>query len=299
MRVLVTGATGFIGQALVPRLVNRADTAVSILVIDSPTGPLPPTLAAFRPQLNVVYGDLRNFNLTARALRECEPDAVINLAAVGATDPFLPVDTAVRNNLTGTLNLLRACFEKNRSVRQFITARTPGERTAMNHYAASKAAAWVFCQMYGRTRGWPIHGAMIFQAYGPDQPENALVPAAMAAACTGQDFPMTAGTQRRDWIYVNDVAAGLTALLDKNLPPDTTVELGTGTATSVADVVAEIYQIVGGSGRPRPGLLPSRPGEVPAQIANAAQTQALIGWRAQTTLTDGLQRTVQRMKDEE
>ena len=53
---------------------------------------------------------------------------------------------------------------------RLIISRTPGEYSAMNPYAASKAAAWQFCRMYARTQGWPIVGAALFQVYGPGQP---------------------------------------------------------------------------------------------------------------------------------
>ncbi|HID54013.1 MAG TPA: NAD(P)-dependent oxidoreductase, partial [Anaerolineae bacterium] len=170
-RILVTGATGFIGQALVPFLAARRDTAVTILIREAYSQPdlhpLPASLQAIRPRIHVVYADLRNFRQTVQAVREAKPTRVIHLAARGATDPFLGLDTALRHNLYGTLNLVRACFEKTQTTRQFITARTPGELSSMNVYAASKAAAWNFCEMYGRTQQWPVHAAMIFQAYGP------------------------------------------------------------------------------------------------------------------------------------
>jgi nucleoside-diphosphate-sugar epimerase len=304
MHVLVTGGTGFIGRFLVPQLLNRsfaepveatrkpavaACTELTLLLRETySVQPLPFPLNHLRPHFNVVYADLRNFNLTVRAVREATPDAVIHLAAAGATEPFLPVETAVRHNLTGTINLLRACFEKNFGVEQFIVARTPGELLGINTYAASKAATWEFCRMYARTQEWPIHGGMIFQAYGPGQPERTFIPATFRAALAGEDFPMTAGTQARDWIDAEDVAAGFLAMLGKSLAPATTIDIGTGTATSLVDVAELIYQTVNRGGRPLPGTLPSRPGEDPAQTAAADETFSLTGWQAATSLKDGI-----------
>lgn len=293
MRVLVTGATGFIGRALVSALIKEPEVEVVLLVREDASGRprFPPPLATLRDQYHVVYADLRNFQLTVRAVREAQPTHVVHLAAAGVTDPFLPVDTALRHNVTGTLNLVRACFEKSHNTCQLIVARTPGEPTAMNVYAASKAAAWSFCQMYGRTAAWPIHGAMIYQTYGPEQPKNMLVAAALRAALSGQDFPMTSGTQEKDWVYLDDVVSGLLALLHRpELEPGTTVELGTGQATSVLDVVKEIYRLVDRGGRPLPGVIPSRPGEEIRQVADAAATERLLGWRAAVPLTVGLER---------
>ncbi|MCB8948752.1 MAG: NAD(P)-dependent oxidoreductase [Ardenticatenaceae bacterium] len=299
MKILVTGATGFVGRALVPFLVQQLDVEVAVLVREVYSQvdlrPFPPPLQAIRQQFHVVYADLRNFQLTSRAIAEANPTHVIHLAAVGVTDPFLGLDTALRHNLNGTINLIRACFEKRQGVQQLIVARTPGERTNMNVYAASKAAAWNFCEMYGRTHHWPIHGAMIFQAYGPGQSPRNLIPAAITAAQAGQDFPMTSGAQQRDWLYIDDLVAGLWAMLQAELSPAETVELGSGQTASVAQVVQQIYEIVGGAGRPLIGTLPNRPGEETVQFANAPQTRQQINWQATTPLRTGLAQTIQAL----
>ncbi|MFQ5401229.1 MAG: NAD-dependent epimerase/dehydratase family protein [Anaerolineae bacterium] len=292
MRILVTGATGFIGRTFVPHLV-AAGTQVMILVREhyQPGDQLPQELASLRSQFGVVYADLRNYNLTARAVREAQPEYVVHLAAAGVTNPFLSVETALHHNVVGTINLLRACFSLPDAFpppRQFIIGRTPGEHSAMNVYAASKAAAWDFCRMYARTQDWPIQGAVIFQAYGPGQPKHTLIPAAVDAARAGQEFPMTAGTQERDWIHVSDVAAGLAALLHAELAPGTSIDLGTGQLTSVADVVRMIFELAGRGGRPLVGALPQRPGEEPRQVADSGQTHTLIGWRPSIFLKQGL-----------
>ncbi len=292
-RVLVTGATGFVGRALLPRLVGQAD--VTLLLLEEVAGaPLPAPLGPLRPELDVVYGDLRNYPLTARAVRQARPDRVIHLAAAGVVEPFLDPRLALSHNVTGTLNLLRACFDSDATTQQLIVARTSAELAPSNVYAASKAAAWAFCAMYARAAAWPIHGAMIFQAYGPGQPPTLLLPAALHAARAGQDFPMTEGQQEKDWIHVDDIAEGLLALLGRDLPPGTTVELGTGQTTPVRAVVERLYALAGRGGRPLPGALPSRPGEAPRHAADADATAALIGWRARVGLEEGLAGLVER-----
>ena len=99
MRVLITGATGFVGQHLVPLLIaGENETAILVREAYGMGQPLPASLAAIRDRLQVVYADLRNYRLTGRALQQAQPDVVFHLAAAGVADPFLAVDTAIQLN---------------------------------------------------------------------------------------------------------------------------------------------------------------------------------------------------------
>ena len=297
MRVLLTGGTGFIGSYLVPQLLANGHHLTLLVRESYGSGkPLPRRLQACRSEVELVYADLRNFSLTARAVRQADPQIVYHLAAAGATDPFLSVDAALRHNVNGTVNLLRASFERGQDVAACIVARTPGESSAMNVYAAAKAAAWTFCKMYARTAGWPVTGATIFQAYGPGQPAHALAPAAIEAASRGADFPMTSGQQQRDWIHVRDVAAGLTAMSAAGLEAGESVDIGSGKVFSIREVAEMIYSLIDRGGKVRPGLLPDRPGEAASQQADAERTWQMIGWRASLALPDGLRSMVEKIE---
>lgn len=293
-RILLTGGTGFIGRNLTPLLLQQHDVTLLVREQYGMGQPLPSELQPLREKLQLVYADLRNYRLTCRAVAEAEPDVVIHLAAAGATNPFLPINEAMRHNLNGTINLLRAVCERRR-VERVIVGRTPGEWSSMNVYAASKAAAWNFCEMFTRTQKWPIIGAMIFQSYGFGQPTNALIPAAFEAAINDEDFAMTTGRQRRDWVHVQDVAAGIAGMVSAEITPLTTVQLGTGKLISVADVVRTIYAVTGSKGKPLIGALPSRPGEVLAQSADIANNPA-FGWQARFDLEAGLTRYFDQMR---
>lgn len=278
---------------LAARLAADRERDVAILIRDRYRNqPLPEPLNSLMDRLVVVYADLREYHATRRAVHSVRPDLIYHLAAGGVSDPFLAVDGALEQNLFTTLNLLRAAYDDEFSPKpsNLITVRTPGEISAMNPYAASKAASWQFCSMYARTQGWPIVGVMPFQTYGPGQQNQRLASGAMAAAMAGKDFEMTAGKQEKDWIYIGDVVDGLLAVSDAGLSPGTSIDLGTGRLTSVAGVVNQIYDLVGGGGKPLLGALPSRAGEVQAQVAAAERTRNLIGWEATLSLEQGLTR---------
>ena len=301
MRILITGAFGFIGRHLLASLTTKPDTEIYLLDRRrSAAVPLPTVKEDVlqKPQAMVV--DLRDFEQVRQAVRAVQPDIIFHLAAAGVGDPFLAVEDAVGHNLFGTINLLRAAFPEastETGPRKIIVSRTPGEYTAMNTYAASKAAAWQFCRMYARTKGWPIVGGAIFQAYGPGQPEQRLLPAAIIAAIKGEDLPMTAGKQQKDWIFAADVVSGFSAMCDADLAPGTTVEIGSGQLTSVAELVQWIYDCVGGPGRPLFGALSSRPGEVQLQQADVDRAYKLINWRATVPLDVGLLKTIEFLRD--
>jgi len=290
MRVLITGATGFIGRLLVPRLVSAGIEPVGLA--------LQSDIAQYesRPDrvagLTLLSADLRNAAMTADIAAQVRPDRIIHLAAAGVTNPAIDSSLAVEHNVLGTINLIQAAFQNpklDNPAGQLIVVRTPGESHPANAYTASKAAAWSFCQMYARRHGWPIVGAMIFQAYGPHQPAHTFVQAAFRSALAGGDFDMTSGGQGRDWIYVDDVVEGLAAASAADLPPGVSIDMGTGVRTSLLDVARMAYRLVGRGGAPNPGAIPERSGEEINLVADVDRSARLIDWQPQIELSAGLQ----------
>lgn len=296
--VFLTGATGFIGGRLTRRLL-AAGAAVSALTLPDEAALLPAGARA-------LIGDITDSATVTEALRAVRPAVVIHLAAIGITQPHLPLDVAFRVNVGGTINVLQAAREV--GVQRVVMAGSSYEYGArrgaegldpFNAYSASKVAAWACARAAYNTWGAPVVWLRLFQVYGPGQRNAALVPAAIRAALRGADFPMTGGDQQRDFIFVDDVVDGFLAVLTAPQVGGCAFDLGTETLRRVRDVVALIWQLTGARGQMRPGALPYRPGEVPAIPANAARTHQVLGWQAQVTLEEGLQKTIEEMRDRE
>jgi UDP-glucose 4-epimerase len=284
MHYLVTGATGFIGSHLTRRLVKQGERVSIFLRSDSDRS----RLKAVLEKCDRHEVDLRTASSVSRAIDTIEPTIVFHCAAAGVSDPFLPPDEAIRSNVYGTLNLVRAIKGRAR----VIVLRTPGEIEALNVYAASKASAWQFCRMYRRTQGWPIIGAMVYQVYGPHQDRKNVIPSAVEAALADRDFPLTSGRSKRDWIYVDDVIDALLALAKADRFDVDSIEVGSGRSTSVREVIEKVYQLIGRSGKPIVGALPDRPGEIEEQRADSEATASIVSWRATTSIDDGLKATI-------
>jgi len=303
-KILVTGATGFIGQRLVRRLVEAGAAVYAGVAPDEK----PERVAALPAQARRLFFDVRDAGAVQVAVTRIAPQIVVHLAAVGVTDSGVDSALALAVNTGGTLHLLDAlkeCASEGDDVRRIVLVGTCyeyGAREAVegldpfNAYAASKVAAWAFGRMVWRTHGLPVVTVRPFQVYGPGQPSHTLVPAAICAALAGKDFPMTPGEQQRDFIYVDDVMEGMLTAATVPGIEGHSLDLGTGRVHPACEVVKRIWAMTGAQGRILTGALPYRPGEVMHLVADADRTARLAGWRARVALEEGLRRTIEEMK---
>jgi UDP-glucose 4-epimerase len=295
--VFLTGATGFIGRRLTQALLDLGYT-VSALV-------LPRDASALPEEVRVYPGDVTDSGVLSDAVADAKPVIVFHLAAIGMTNPFLPMIEACRVNVDGVINILDAvhsagCVQRVvlvGSSYEYGARRSDDELDPFNPYSASKVAAWAFARAAYNASGIPIVWVRPFQVFGPGQHAKALVPAAILAAIHQEDFPMTRGEQQRDFIFVNDVVEGLLAA---GRVPDIegrVLDLGSGKLHSVRQVVERIWVLSDAGGQVLAGALPYRPGEVPAIPANVQRTRMLTGWEASTPLDEGLILTIDALRN--
>jgi len=248
--------------------------------------------------------DLRESQKVRRLVGECQPSKVYHLAAVGVTEPGVDPRLAVQVNVIGTLNLLEAlretqcdCFVNTGTCYEY-GYNTPPMREdqrvdPINVYAASKSAAWLFCNMYHRTHGYPIVTVRPFTAYGPRQSERALIPQVILSALRGEDFEMTGGEQTRDFTYVDDIAHGTVAALR---PLGFEVfNLGGNRPVKLMTVIDQIAKLTGR--KVRIEHRPAHPADVPATWADIGKAGELLGWVPRVTLEEGLRRCVAWYRD--
>lgn len=300
-RVLVTGATGFIGSHLARRLVAEGAHVSVFMRATSDRR----SLAQVLDQVSVHEVDICDADGVRAAMEATRPQIVFHLAAIGMSEPFISPQIATRVNVHGTLHLLEAAHQV--GVERFVhtgTAYEYGDAASgaplakegldpINIYAASKAAAWAFVRMYARTYGLPAVTMRLFYVYGPGQPPKTLLPSAVCAALEGRDFPMTPGEQMRDLVFVSDVVEGyLSAAMAANVR-GASIDLGTGQTWTIREVVTRLFELAGSRARPLVGALPYRPGETMKQVADTRAARELLGWQATTSLDDGLRQTVE------
>jgi len=300
-RVLVTGATGFIGSHLTRRLVAEGARVSAFMRATSDRR----SLADALDRVSVHEVDIGDADGVSAAMARIRPEVVFHLAAIGMSEPFISPKVAMRVNVHGTLHLLEAAHQL--GVRRFVHSGTAYEYgdaarsdplakeglDPINIYAASKAAAWAFVRMYARTYGLPAVTMRLFAVYGPGQPPKTLVPSAVCAALEGRDFPMTPGEQMRDFVFVSDVVEGYLRAATAPGVEGVSIDLGAGQAWTIGEVVTRLFELAGSQGKPLVGALPYRPGETMKQVADTRAARELLNWQATTSLEDGLRQTVE------
>lgn len=297
--MLVTGATGFVGSHLVRELLRRG-CDVGVLVRDgSELG----RLKGLQARLQVLPGGLMDADLLRRAVQAFAPARVFHLAAHGVNEWDADLRQSMLVNCGGTINLLEAC--RGLSLAGFVYAGTCFEYAGgeapcredaavapANAYAVSKAAGWLASQWYARMHHLPVAGVRPFQAYGPGEVPARLIPSVIACALRGRDVLATEGRQVRDFVFVDDVVAGMLQASERREAIGQVFNLGTGVGTPVRAAIERVLAAAERAVPVRLGAKPYRPNEIWHLVADTQRSRDVLGWTARVPLEEGLRKTV-------
>jgi len=285
-KVLVTGATGFIGWHLCEALValgaevhglSRAACAENLV-----------------PGCEAWAVDLTDIEAVRMVVSKIQPQFVYHLAGIvtARQDPSLILPT-LQNNLVGSIHLLLATAEIGCERMVVVgSSEEPTDGAPASPYAAAKVAASMYARMFHRVYRLPVVVVRPFMTYGPRQEPTKLVPYTLLALLHRENPRLSSGRRVCDFVYVLDVVRGL---LKASIQPSLegqTLDLGTGIGTSVRDMVELLVELCGSAAQPVFGALPDRLDERP-QIADIDSTQRLLDWEPMWSLRDGLVETIE------
>jgi UDP-glucose 4-epimerase len=289
-KVLVTGATGFIGAHLCRRLqaIGMEVSAISRTPRSSDTS-----------DLQWWQGDLSDITTVRGQLHAIKPEIIFHLAShvAGARGLELVLPT-FHSNLISTVNLLTAATEigcRRMIIVGSLEEPAPGDAETIpcSPYAAAKWASSTYARMFYALYQTPVVIARLFMVYGPDQPDrHKLIPYAIDMLLRGQAPRLSSGQRLIDWIYIDDVVDGLLAAALAPNVEGQTVDLGSGALIPIHEVVRQLVTLVGARVAPVFGALPDRMMEQ-VRAADTTAAYAVLGWRPSTPLEQGLRKTVE------
>lgn len=295
MRALVTGGAGFIGSNLADELVSRGDEVV--IVDDLSTGRQANVPAAARLEV----GDVADGTRLAGIMADHRPEVVFHLAAqIDVHRSVIDPGTDARINVEGTINVLAAAVGA--GVRRLIFSSTGGAiygdadviptpegapPLPVSPYGQSKLAAEGYVALFGRLHGLSTVPLRYANVYGPRQDplgEGGVVAIFCARARDEKEATIYGdGHQTRDFTYVGDVVEANVLAAESEV--DEPINVGTGVETSVLSLAKELRDL-------RVTHAIERAGEVRRSCLDARRAAATLGWRARTSLGEGLERTL-------
>jgi len=289
-RVLVTGASGFIGRHTIKRLV---DAGFEVHAVSRRSQPMD----------NGHHWhccDLLEPAAAADLIRATEPTHLLHLAWYAEPGAY---STAPENLgwVEASLRLLRAfarpdrravvagtCAEYDWSFGFCSERVTPLRPTTL--YGECKRSISAIAERFASEAGLSLAWGRIFFVYGPGEHQNRLVASVVRSLVGGEPALCTTGTQVRDYLHVADVASAFVRLLDSDVVG--AVNVGSGEPLAVRQLLSTIGDVTGAPQLIRFGELPTRPNEPPLLVADARRLFDEVGWRPSHTLRSGISDTV-------
>ena len=306
-RVLVTGAHGFIGSHLTRALLEHG---YEVGILSRDTSDLS-RLRDFMGRISRYTADLRDPASVLKVVEGSRPDAVVHLATYYAVE-HRPEELGVMmdTNVKGTIALLEAC--RDRGISLFLNMSTcavyrekevPLVETdpvsPQNLYALTKLQAEDACRFYGDRLGVPAATLRLFPPYGPGDNERRLIPYVIRSILAGRDVQLTTGTQRWDFVYVEDVVSAVLAALGnpEKAASAGTMNVATGDPRSVRELAMRIHEMLGSKGNLLWGAVPHRKTEVWYNSGSPEKIRSVLGWKPGFSLDEGLERTIEWFRE--
>ena len=287
-KVLITGASGFLGSHLCERL---CENNVEIHAISRTER------TSHRNSLQWWHGNMEDIEVAQHLFHTIKPDVVFHLSGMvtGAAGAELVLPT-FNSLLVSTVNVLTVAAKTGCDrVISIASLEEPesgqNEATPISPYAAAKWASSAYSRMFHQLYQTPVVLVRPFMTYGPGQNVRKIIPSVTLSLLQSEAPLLASGQRQVDWIYVDDVISGMLAAAQVPHVEGCTFDLGSGALVSIRSVVQQLTNLANPQIEPLFGALPDRPVEK-VRVANTAYSYEKLGWQPVISLEAGLEHTV-------
>lgn len=302
MRVLLTGATGFVGSYVLQELLSRGIEVAILLRPDSN----PWRISAELNNCTIIEGGLADTHQIENSVKQFLPDALIHLAWEGVENQHRNSDKQLQDNFIYSQRLFELCISaKVRTIigtgsqAEYGPANCPLSEDAPTNpttlYGISKLATChllrVLCEQQGVRHVWH----RIFSSFGPKDNTTWFIPMLINKLMRGESPALTEGTQLWDYVYVEDVARAIVvSLLESNCQG--IFNIGSGKSCTIRDIAIKLRDSLNPSLQLGFGQVPFRPDQVMFLQADISRLKNILNWQPQVSLQEGLQKTINWMQ---
>jgi nucleoside-diphosphate-sugar epimerase len=291
-RVLVTGASGFIGRHTLPLLVERGFEVHAVSRS---------ALASLPDGVHTHSANLLDSQQAMELVRKVQPTHLLHLAWEAVPGRFWHSEENFQW-VASTLALIREFA--NHSGQRFVGAGTCAEYdwsfgicnekstplSPQSVYGLSKRTTFELCQSFAELRRLEFVWGRVFLLYGPHERPERLVSSVILSLLKGVEARCSHGEQIRDFLHIEDAAGAFVALLDSSI--EGAVNIGSGTPVSIRETVTLIADALGMHDRVRFGAIPPPANDPPILLPDLERIRSEIGWEPSMTLAEGVQQTV-------
>ncbi|WP_298885010.1 NAD(P)-dependent oxidoreductase [uncultured Bradyrhizobium sp.] len=298
MRILVTGANGFIGAAVVRQAVRDGHEVIAVLRPEGNSQRLDTLLS----QITVLRLDLRNFGAVAAAIENSSPNALIHCAWAGVNQKLRMDNIQYSDNLGSACNLVESLARRGSS--KFVGIGSQAEYGLLagpiaetdlprptTLYGASKLATCILTDQLARQFNLPFAWMRVFSAYGPDDNPHWLIPSLIDQMLRGERPKTTAGEQRWDYLFIDDLARAVLKVACQS-DAQGVFNLGSGIPVQVRTLIEKLREIASPNLEVGFGEIPYRSDQIWHMQANISRLSSTTGWKPTISIDDGLAMTV-------
>jgi len=300
-KILITGATGFVGSNLTKKLVKRN---YEVHILNEPNCDKK-RLSEVLPKINQHTANLLEKEKLNNLIKEINPEIIFHLAAAGIFNGIsAPEKELIEVNFMGTINLINACnqidykcFVNTGSSSEYGPKDKPMKETDIcqptNLYAISKLAAVLYGNLTAKIKNKPIIGLRLFSPYGPFDNEKRLIPYVISKALKNEDILLADPNGTRDFIFIEDVVSAYLKSIDlASQFKGQIFNLGSGKQTFVSEIVKIISQITKTKSKIKWGQAKPRPWDTTNWQADISKISKSFIWKPEYSLKQGLEKTV-------